>query len=54
LHDGRTKDLRTAIDAHKSDADSNFPKSEANAVIIKFDNLNGDDTQDLFNFLRSL
>jgi CxxC motif-containing protein (DUF1111 family) len=54
LHDGRTKDLRTAIDAHKSDGNSKFGPSEANAVIIKFDNLNGDDTQDLFNFLRSL
>ena len=54
LHDGRTKDLRTAIDAHKSAGNSTFPASEANAVVDKFDALNGDDTQDLFNFLRSL
>jgi len=54
LHDGRTKDLRTAIDAHFSNGNSQFGPSEANAVVVKFDNLNGPDTQDLFNFLRSL
>lgn len=54
LHDGRTKDLRTAIDAHKSAANSVFGPSEANAVVDKFDDLDGDHTQDLFNFLRSL
>ena len=54
LHDGRTKDLRTAILAHKSAGNTQFPSSEANAVVDKFDALNGDDTQDLFNFLRSL
>lgn len=54
LHDGRTKDLRTAIDAHASAANSQFPASEANTVIQKFDALNGTDTQNLFNFLRSL
>jgi CxxC motif-containing protein (DUF1111 family) len=54
LHDGRTKDLRTAIDAHASAANSQFGASEANTVVQKFDALNGDDTQDLFNFLRSL
>src|SRR5262245_30125098 len=54
LHDGRTTDLRTAINAHKSAANSQFPKSEANAVVDKFNLLGFGDTQDLFNFLRSL
>jgi len=54
LHDGRTKDLRTAILAHRSAANAQFGASEANTVINKFDALNGDQTQDLFNFLRSL
>jgi len=54
LHDGRTTDLRTAIRAHRSSGDFEFRASEANRVIDRFDALNGDDTQDLFNFLRSL
>jgi CxxC motif-containing protein (DUF1111 family) len=54
LHDGRTKDLRTAINAHFSTGNSLFPPSEANGVIARFANLSEADKQDLFNFLRSL
>jgi len=48
LHDGRTKDLIEAIQAHKSAG------SEANAVIDVFNQLNEKKKQDLLNFLRSL
>jgi CxxC motif-containing protein (DUF1111 family) len=52
LHDGRTKDLIEAINAHKSG--SNRDASEANGVIGKFNNLTESQQQDLLNFLRSL
>jgi CxxC motif-containing protein (DUF1111 family) len=48
LHDGRTKDLVEAIEAHASQG------SEANAVIHKFKMLAAPQKQDLLNFLRSL
>jgi CxxC motif-containing protein (DUF1111 family) len=48
LHDGRTSDLRTAIQAHYSDG------SEANAVTRRFFALPDAQQQDLLNFLRSL
>jgi len=48
LHDGRTSDLRTAIQAHYSDG------SEANAVTKRFFALPDAQQQDLLNFLRSL
>jgi CxxC motif-containing protein (DUF1111 family) len=48
LHDGRTKDLVTAIDAHQSHG------SEANAVIRRFNSLTEHQQQDVLNFLRSL
>lgn len=54
LHDGRTSDLLDAIRTHRSDANSKFGPSEANAVIEKFNRLGEDDKQDLLNFLRSL
>ena len=54
LHDGRTKDLRTAIVAHKSSGNTQYPTSEASKVVDKFNLLGFQDTQDLFNFLRSL
>ena len=54
LHDGRTADLREAIMAHKSFGNFQFGPSEANVVIEIFDALGGADTQDIFNFLRSL
>ena len=48
LHDGRTKNLIEAIQAHQSSG------SEANGVINRFNNLREDVKQDLLNFLRSL
>ena len=54
LHDGRTTDLREAIEAHKSFGNFQIGPSEANAVIQNFDALFQADQQDLFNFLRSL
>ena len=48
LHDGRTADLLRAIQQHAS------PGSEANAVVLNFNNLRESDKQDLINFLRSL
>jgi len=48
LHDGRTDDLKDAIQAHSSNG------SEANEVISKFNGLSEFQKQDLFNFLRSL
>jgi CxxC motif-containing protein (DUF1111 family) len=48
LHDGRTRDLLAAIQAHDSQG------SEANAVIQRFNSLGAGQQQDLLNFLRSL
>jgi CxxC motif-containing protein (DUF1111 family) len=48
LHDGRTTDLKAAIEAHASNG------SEANAAEDNFDNLGPSQRQDLLNFLRSL
>jgi CxxC motif-containing protein (DUF1111 family) len=48
LHDGRTSDLVTAIQAHRSTG------SEANNVVANFNNLRDSSKQDLLNFLRSL
>jgi CxxC motif-containing protein (DUF1111 family) len=48
LHDGRTKNLVTAIKAHASNG------SEANGVINKYNFLFDFQQQDLLNFLRSL
>jgi hypothetical protein len=53
LHDGRTDDLLTAIEAHASSG-GNYPPSEANAVIQKFNVLKTGDQQAILNFLRSL
>ena len=65
LHDGRTNDLLAAIAAHAfgNDEDSsgkmgprgsNYPPSEATAVIRKFDTLPPADKQAILDFLRSL
>jgi CxxC motif-containing protein (DUF1111 family) len=64
LHDGRTNDLLTAITAHASQSehdsdmhgrpDSNYPPSEATAVIRKFHALSASDKQAILDFLRSL
>ena len=48
LHDGRTTDLLTAIQAHQSQG------SEATQVEENFDMLSSRQKQDLLNFLRSL
>jgi CxxC motif-containing protein (DUF1111 family) len=48
LHDGRTADLYTAIEDHKSS------KSEATTVIGNFNKLTTAQQQDLLDFLRSL
>ena len=48
LHDGRTNNLLTAIQAHGSDG------SEATQVEENFDALSPRQQQDLLNFLRSL
>jgi CxxC motif-containing protein (DUF1111 family) len=66
LHDGRTNDLLTAIEAHASgagqddtmqgfgDHGSQYPPSEANTVIHKFNLLSPADKQSILDFLRSL
>jgi CxxC motif-containing protein (DUF1111 family) len=54
LHDGRTTDLLEAIRAHRSDGNSRFGPSEANAVVERFNRLDERDKQDVLNFLRSL
>ena len=54
LHDGRTKDLVTAIEAHQSQGLFYRDGSEANAVVRRFNNLAETQKQDLLNFLRSL
>ena len=54
LHDGRTKDLRVAIEAHASAGDVHFGPSEANQVISNWLALTETQKQDLLNFLRGL
>jgi CxxC motif-containing protein (DUF1111 family) len=54
LHDGRTTDLVEAIREHKSEGNSRFGPSEANAVIDRFNRLDEREKRDLLNFLRSL
>jgi CxxC motif-containing protein (DUF1111 family) len=54
LHDGRTKDLREAIAAHRSFNNGKFGSSEANEVINRYNVLPAGSKQDLLNFLRSL
>jgi CxxC motif-containing protein (DUF1111 family) len=48
LHDGRTNDLRVAIEDHGS------PGSEARQVVNQFASLSAESQQDILNFLRSL
>jgi CxxC motif-containing protein (DUF1111 family) len=48
LHDGRTTNLNSAINAHASHG------SEANTVQQNFNNLSPSQQQDVLNFLRSL
>jgi CxxC motif-containing protein (DUF1111 family) len=54
LHDGRETDLLKVIADHASNANSQFPASEANQVIQNFNNLSSSDQQAILNFLRSL
>jgi CxxC motif-containing protein (DUF1111 family) len=59
LHDGRTKDLVQAIQAHASGGgrgswNSQFGPSEANRVVANYNALSSAQQQDLLNFLRSL
>jgi CxxC motif-containing protein (DUF1111 family) len=55
LHDGRTKDLLEAIQAHAgSGGGQQYPPSEANQVVGQFNRLNEIDKQHVLNFLRAL
>jgi hypothetical protein len=54
MHDGRTRDLRAAIAAHRSAGNGQFVASEANAVTDAFDALTEAQKQDVLNFLRGL
>jgi CxxC motif-containing protein (DUF1111 family) len=54
LHDGRTRDLREAIEAHRTVGRGGRAPSEANAVVKRFDALTEPQKQDVLNFLRSL
>jgi CxxC motif-containing protein (DUF1111 family) len=54
LHDGRTRDLPTAIQAHSSEGNGQFPDSEANTSVFFFNLLPASSKQDVLNFLRSL
>jgi CxxC motif-containing protein (DUF1111 family) len=54
LHDGRTADLREAIEDHSGGKDIRYKESEANAVVDGFRKMSEQDKQDLLNFLRSL
>jgi CxxC motif-containing protein (DUF1111 family) len=54
LHDGRTRDLIEAIQAHASPKERRVPASEANAVVERYRALTPAQQQDLLNFLRSL
>ena len=54
LHDGRTSNLLTAIQAHGSNGNGTYQSSEANAVVNAFNALTPTQKQNLVNFLRSL
>ena len=54
LHDGRTRDLVEAIQAHASFGSGHYLPSEANQVVAQFNRLNEIDKQHVLNFLRSL
>jgi CxxC motif-containing protein (DUF1111 family) len=54
LHDGRTANLLTAIQAHASNANGRYQNSEANSVINSFNALTPTQKQNMLNFLRSL
>ena len=54
LHDGRTRDLVEAINAHASQGNDNHPSSEANAVTGAFNVLSEEQKQNILDFLRAL
>src|SRR5271166_4469794 len=54
LHDGRETDLVKVIADHASQANSQFPASEANEAVERFNALNAGQKQAILNFLRSL
>jgi CxxC motif-containing protein (DUF1111 family) len=54
LHDGRTRDLLQAVQAHRSTGNGTFGPSEANVVVDRFNALTTTRKQDMLNFLRSL
>ena len=54
LHDGRTSDLREAIQAHRSGHYFTGNASEANGVVKNYNKLADEQKQDVLNFLRSL
>jgi len=54
LHDGRTTDLRQAIQVHRSVGNPKYQSSEANTVIGLYNSLSESQKQDVLNFLRSL
>jgi CxxC motif-containing protein (DUF1111 family) len=54
MHDGRTKDLREAIESHRSAGNALFVASEANAVIDAWDALSEVQKRTVLEFLRGL
>ncbi len=54
LHDGRTKDLVEAIQAHAGIGGGQYVPSEANQVVGQFNRLNEIEKQHVLNFLRAL
>jgi CxxC motif-containing protein (DUF1111 family) len=55
LHDGRTRDLLEAIEAHRSGGGpGRVGPSEATVIVKRFNGLTEDQKQDVLNFLRSL
>jgi CxxC motif-containing protein (DUF1111 family) len=54
MHDGRTDDLLKVIREHSSPATPNYPASEANSVVRRFNRLSPADQQAILDFLRSL
>lgn len=53
LHDGRTKDLLEAIQAHAGAGGGQYVPSEANQVVGQFNRLNEIEKQHVLNFLRA-
>ena len=54
LHDGRTADLRRAIQAHRSGSRFAFNASEADGTVKAHDRLDDATKQNLLKFMRSL